>query len=173
MIVRYFEPQDFEEVMEIESEAFEEHNPFLYMNFYEMNNDCFLVADQNGYVTGFVAGYQTSENEGRVFSLAVRNGFRGFGIGTRLLEAINGIFNEKALRYASLEVRLSNKKAQRLYQKMGFIPCWIEHGYYSDGEDGLIMKKSLPPSINTSAGRRPARSFRHAGGSSLRIKNSI
>lgn len=173
MIVRYFEPQDFEEVMEIESQAFEEHNPFLYMNFYEMNNDCFLVADHNGHVTGFVAGYQMAENEGRIFSLAVREGYQGFGIGTRLLESITGIFNEKALRYASLEVRLSNNKAQGLYRKMEFIPCWIEHGYYSDGEDGLIMKKVLSPYRKTTVGQildKPSNPLRWPA---LKIKNSI
>jgi ribosomal-protein-alanine N-acetyltransferase len=26
---------------------------------------------------------------------------------------------------------------------MGFIPCWIEKEYYSDGEDGIIMKMKL------------------------------
>ncbi|WP_406656064.1 ribosomal protein S18-alanine N-acetyltransferase [Methanolobus sp. ZRKC2] len=149
MIVRHFEPQDFGKVLEIESEAFAEHNPFIYMNFYEMNNDCFLVAENNGYVTGFVAGYQMSESEGRIFSLAVRDGFRGFSIGTNLLNAINEIFKKRALRYASLEVRISNTKAQRLYRKMDFIPCWIEHGYYSDGEDAIIMKKVLSPDTKT------------------------
>ena len=26
---------------------------------------------------------------------------------------------------------------------MGFVPCWIEKGYYLDGEDGIIMKMKL------------------------------
>jgi ribosomal-protein-alanine N-acetyltransferase len=145
MIIRYFEPEDFTEVLEIESEAFAEHNPFIYMNFYEMNNECFFVAEEKGHIAGFVVGYQISAEEGRIFSLAVKERYRGYGIGTRLLETITGIFREKLLVFASLEVRLSNLEAQRLYQKIGFIPCWIQHGYYSDGEDGIIMKKRLCP----------------------------
>ncbi len=145
MIVRNFEPSDFEEVLEIESEAFSEHNPFLYMNFYEMNSEGFLVAEYNGYIVGFVVGYKLSDNEGRIFSLAVRDGFRSMGIGTMLMNAILPVFMTKFLHYASLEVRISNIRAQEFYKRMDFIPCWVEHGYYSDGEDGIIMKKRLTP----------------------------
>ncbi|TGC07225.1 ribosomal protein S18-alanine N-acetyltransferase [Methanolobus halotolerans] len=172
MIVRYFEPHDFEEVMQIESEAFEEHNPFIYMNFYEMNNDCFLVADYNGNITAFVAGYQMSENEGRIFSLAVKEDYRGIGIGTKLLEAITDIFKKKALRYASLEVRLSNNRAQGLYRKMDFIPCWIEHGYYSDGEDGIIMKKIISPYTKTTVEKVLSKQSRRVKWPALKV-NSI
>lgn len=145
MIVRNFEPSDFEEVLEIESEAFLEHNPFLYMHFYEMNSEGFLVAEYNGYIVGFVVGYKLSASEGRIFSLAVRDGFRSMGIGTKLMNAIIPFFVCKFLHYASLEVRITNVRAQKFYKRMEFIPCWIEHGYYSDGEDGLVMKKRLTP----------------------------
>ncbi len=145
VIIRYFEPSDFTEILEIESEAFSEHNPLLYMNFYEMNNDGFLVAEYNEYVIGFVVGYEIPSNEGRIFSLAVKEGFRSMGIGAKLIKAINRIFITRFLQYASLEVRLTNKRAQSLYKRMGFVPCWVQHGYYSDGEDGVVMKKRLTP----------------------------
>ncbi|WP_406660279.1 ribosomal protein S18-alanine N-acetyltransferase [Methanolobus sp. ZRKC3] len=152
MIIRKFEPEDFEGVLEIESVAFSEHNPFLYMNFYEMNNEGFLVAEEKGHVVGFVVGYKLSENEGRIFSLAVREGYQGYGIGTQLIKAIIGIFQGMFLKYSSLEVRVSNLGAQKLYNRMNFIPCWIEHGYYSDGEDGIIMKRQLLPLENSKSG---------------------
>jgi ribosomal-protein-alanine N-acetyltransferase len=145
MIIRKFEPTDFEGVLEIESVAFAEHNPFLYMNFYEMNNEGFLVAEEEDYVIGFVVGYKVSDDEGRIFSLAVREGYQGHGIGTQLIKAIVGVFQTKSLKHSSLEVRVSNIGAQKLYRRMDFISCWIEHGYYSDGEDGIIMKKQLLP----------------------------
>ncbi|WP_242492556.1 GNAT family N-acetyltransferase [Methanolobus psychrotolerans] len=143
--IRNFEPSDFEEVLEIEAEAFSEHNPFLYMNFYEMNSEGFFVAGYNDYIVGFVVGYELSTNEGRIFSLAVRDGFRSMGIGVRLMDAILSVFINKFLQYASLEVRVTNIRAQEFYKRMEFIPCWVEHGYYSDGEDGIIMKKRLTP----------------------------
>jgi ribosomal-protein-alanine N-acetyltransferase len=43
-------------------------------------------------------------------------------------------------REATLEVRLSNLPARKLYEKYGFRPVGIRPRYYSDnGEDALIM----------------------------------
>ena len=43
-------------------------------------------------------------------------------------------------REATLEVRLSNIAARRLYEKYGFRPVGLRPRYYSDdGEDALIM----------------------------------
>ncbi len=143
--VRRFEPSDFEQVLEIESEVFSEHNPFLYMNFYEMNNEGFLVAEYSGSIVGFIVGYELNRNEGRIFSFAVREGFRSMGIGSRLMDAILAVFMTKLLQFASLEVRITNFRAQSFYKRIHFIACWVQRGYYSDGEDGIIMKKRLTP----------------------------
>lgn len=141
--IRKFRNDDFEDVLCIESESFAEHNPFAYMHFYEMHGDMFLVAEYLDFIVGFIVGYRLNENEGRVFSLAVREEFQGKGIGAMLLDALFKEFYSNLLKYATLEVRANNIKARNLYLKMGFIPCWIEKEYYSDGEDGIIMKMKL------------------------------
>ncbi|MFP4655067.1 MAG: ribosomal protein S18-alanine N-acetyltransferase [Methanohalobium sp.] len=155
MILRYFEPEDFEDVLEIEMENFSEHNPFIYINFYEMNRDGFIVATNGNKIAGYVVGYQIYENEGRIFTLAVKKRHWGKGIGSELLNAILGIFHKNGLKYASLEVRKSNVRAQKLYSRMDFVPCWVEKGYYSDGEDGVIMKSYLQPSCNMNSKTHP------------------
>jgi len=44
------------------------------------------------------------------------------------------------VRYATLEVRLSNETAQKLYEKFGFEKVGFRKAYYSDNkEDALIM----------------------------------
>ena len=44
----------------------------------------------------------------------------------------------------TLEVRVSNKIAQRLYKKMGFEPSGIRPRYYTDNqEDAIIMWVTL------------------------------
>ncbi len=141
--IRNFKAGDFEDVLCIESESFAEHNPFAYIHFYEMHGNMFLVAEYLGSIVGFVVGYRMNEREGRVFSLAVREEFQGKGIGTMLLDALFKEFYSNLLKYATLEVRTNNIKAKGLYLKMGFVPCWIEKGYYLDGEDGIIMKMKL------------------------------
>lgn len=148
MILRYFEPEDFEDILEIEMETFSEHNPFIYINFYEMNKDGFIVATNGNKISGYIVGYQVYENEGRIFTLAVKKGYRSQGIGSELLNTILNLFHKKGIKYVSLEVRRSNFRAQKLYSSMNFVPCWIEKGYYSDGEDGIIMKTYLNPSFD-------------------------
>ncbi|AKB84081.1 ribosomal protein S18-alanine N-acetyltransferase [Methanococcoides methylutens] len=145
MIIRKFEPCDFEGVLNIEMEAFTEHNPFVYMNFYEMNNEGFFVASINNLIVGFVMGYQSDVNEGRIFSLAVKKEYQGMKIGSQLMATILNVFLQQGLRSATLEVRVSNHIARKLYSDLGFIECWVEQGYYSDGENGIIMKKQLSP----------------------------
>ncbi len=141
----HFAPEDFQEIIEIEKEAFSEHNSLLYMSFYEMARDGFLVAKQDGKIVGYVVGYRSAENEGHIFSVGVKEEYRGRGIGTELIYTICSIFLAKGLKYARLEVRNNNKKAQNLYKSIGFIPCWTEKKYYSDGEDGMVMKMHLHP----------------------------
>lgn len=145
MNIRRFVPDDFEHVLSIEQEAFSDHNPLVYINFYEMNINGFLVAVENNKIIGFVVGYQLNENEGRIFSLAVKDEYRSQGMGTKLIHAILDVFHKNLVQYASLEVRVSNIRAQKLYHKMGFVSCWIEKQYYFDGEDGIIMKMRTSP----------------------------
>jgi [ribosomal protein S18]-alanine N-acetyltransferase len=144
-MIRHFAPEDFQEIVEVEKEAFSEHDSLVYMNFYEMVGDGFLVAEQDGKVVGYVVGYRSAENEGHIFSVGVREEYRGRGIGTELIHMICGIFVANGLKYARLEVRNSNKKAQKLYRSIGFVPCWTEKKYYTDGEDGMVMKMHLHP----------------------------
>ena len=144
-MIRQFAPEDFQEIVEIEEEAFSEHNSLVYMNFYEMVGDGFLVAEREGKVVGYVVGYRSAENEGHIFSVGVKKEYRGRGIGTELIHAMCDIFVANGLKYARLEVRISNTGAQKLYRSIGFIPCWTEKKYYSDGEDGMVMKMHLHP----------------------------
>lgn len=79
-------------------------------------------------------------DEGHITTIAVAPAERGQGIGELLL---NGLIDQamdlKASRL-TLEVRISNESAQRLYLKYGFQPSGTRPRYYTDnGEDALIM----------------------------------
>ena len=61
-------------------------------------------------------------------------------IGERLLLAFLDLAVERQAHEATLEVRLSNLAARRLYEKYGFRPVGLRPRYYSDdNEDALIM----------------------------------
>ena len=60
----------------------------------------------------------------------IKKEYRSMGIGTELICAICDLFIANGLKYARLEVRNSNIRAQKLYRSIGFIPCWTEKKYY-------------------------------------------
>lgn len=142
-IIRSFQPQDFHEVVEIERSVFKEHDPYLYMELYESVSDGFLVAVDDSEIIGYAVGFISIPGKGKIFTLAVKEEYRGLGIGTALMDEVCATLKNKGAKEATLEVRLHNISAQQFYIKKGFIPTWIEKGYYSDGEDALVMKKEL------------------------------
>jgi len=79
-------------------------------------------------------------DEAHITTFAVHPGYRRRRIGERLLLALLDLAVDRHAREATLEVRLSNLPARRLYEKYGFRPVGIRPRYYSDdGEDALIM----------------------------------
>jgi ribosomal-protein-alanine N-acetyltransferase len=79
-------------------------------------------------------------DEAHVTTFAVHPRYRRRRIGERLLLALLDLSVDRHAREATLEVRLSNLAARRLYEKYGFRPVGIRPRYYSDnGEDALIM----------------------------------
>ena len=79
-------------------------------------------------------------DEAHVTTFAVHPAWRRRGIGERLLLAVLDTALGRHAREATLEVRLSNVAARRLYEKYGFRPVGLRPRYYTDnGEDALIM----------------------------------
>ncbi len=79
-------------------------------------------------------------DEAHVITFAVHPAWRRQQIGGRLLLAMLDIALDAGAREATLEVRLSNLPARRLYEKFGFRPVGLRPRYYNDnGEDALIM----------------------------------
>lgn len=61
-------------------------------------------------------------------------------IASHLLLAVLGEARRVGAQAATLEVRVANRGAQRLYAHFGFAPVGVRPGYYAEtGEDALIM----------------------------------
>ncbi len=79
-------------------------------------------------------------DEAHITTLAVMPSLRGQGIGELLLNGLIDQAIELQATRLTLEVRISNESAQRLYLKYGFEPSGTRPRYYTDnGEDALIM----------------------------------
>jgi len=99
----------------------------------------YIVARLDDVVIGF-AGLWLMVDEAHVTTFAVEPAWRRRTVGERLLVALLDIAMARGAREATLEVRLSNVAARRLYEKYGFRPVGLRPRYYSDnGEDALIM----------------------------------
>lgn len=99
----------------------------------------YLVALMGDAIVAY-GGIWLMVDEAHITTFAVHPRYRRRGIGERLLLALLDLARDRMAREATLEVRLSNLPARRLYEKYGFRPVGIRPRYYSDNnEDALIM----------------------------------
>lgn len=96
-----------------------------------------------------VAGYiitWTIYDEVHILNVAVHPEFRKMGLGERLLRDCISHSAASGLKYALLEVRVSNTGARSLYEKIGFRTIHVRRKYYSDtGEDAFVMMFEIKP----------------------------
>jgi ribosomal-protein-alanine N-acetyltransferase len=141
--IRRFQPSDFERVIGIEKEAFNEYNPILFMAAYETFPDGFLVVEKDGDVVGFLTTIATSMFDVKILSLAIDRRCQNKGFASMLMQSLFEVLRTKGVLKILLEVRLSNFRAQRLYLSLGFNLVKVISSYYQDGEDAYLMEKML------------------------------
>ncbi|MDO5145132.1 MAG: ribosomal protein S18-alanine N-acetyltransferase [bacterium] len=108
----------------------------------------YLVAEAGGEVIGY-AGAWLILDESHITNVAIREDMRGLGLGRKLMQELLQYLSNLGAAYATLEVRVSNERAQRLYQSLGFIPVGRRKQYYEDNrEDALLMVCDHLPSAN-------------------------
>ena len=86
-----------------------------------------------------------------VMNIAVAPDFRRRGIAQTLLERVFEVTSSDQRRGYTLEVRVSNEDAIRLYRRLGFEPRGVRRAYYTDNrEDALIMWRDAAPAEKVS-----------------------
>ena len=102
--------------------------------------------DLAGYVGIWLQGDQAHITE-----IAVREELRGRGIGELLIIGTLRVAYEQGLAEVTLEARVSNFVAQRLYDKYGFNEAGIRKNYYADNREDAVIMTTDP--IHTAAYR--------------------
>ncbi len=141
MMIDAMRLEDLEQVQRIELASFSTPWPSnAYRSELETNRlASYLVARIDGRIVGY-GGMWLMVDEAHITTFAIHPGWRRQGIGERLLLAFLDLARDRHAREATLEVRLSNLPARRLYEKYGFRPVGLRPRYYSDNnEDALIM----------------------------------
>lgn len=82
-------------------------------------------------------------DELHVLNLATLPSARRRGYAERLMSEATDYARRHGASVLTLEVRASNQTAIALYQKLEFLPIGVRRKYYSDGEDALVMMRSL------------------------------
>lgn len=104
----------------------------------------YIVAKDGETVMGY-GGMWHVVTEGHITNIAVKSEYRQRGIGRMILDALIQIALEREMIGLTLEVRMNNAPAMRLYASRGFKPEGIRKNYYTDTkEDAVIMWKYLP-----------------------------
>ncbi|HEY9761996.1 MAG TPA: ribosomal protein S18-alanine N-acetyltransferase [Trichocoleus sp.] len=81
-------------------------------------------------------------DEAHITLLGIDPLYQGQGLGQWLLLHLLIDAHQRQLHHATLEVRVSNLPAHKLYQKFGFQLVGRRRRYYSDGEDALLLWRS-------------------------------
>jgi ribosomal-protein-alanine N-acetyltransferase len=105
----------------------------------ESRNRCYLVARIDRQVVGY-GGLICYGEEAHITNVAVDPELQRRKIGMRLLNDLILAAVGMGADAVSLEVRVTNWGAQRLYGRFGFHPVGVRKNYYQEiGEDALIM----------------------------------
>lgn len=119
----------------------------------------YLVVRADQVVVAY-GGIWMMVDEAHVTTFAVDPRWRRRGVGEYLILSLLDLALARRAREATLEVRVSNVAARRLYEKYGFRPVGLRPRYYSDdGEDALIMTTDAldgPAMLDRLARRRAA-----------------
>ncbi|MFQ5513384.1 MAG: GNAT family N-acetyltransferase [Myxococcota bacterium] len=97
-----------------------------------------VVRGPAGQVIGYVLGGRLGDAV-EILSLAVDPPFRRLGLGRRLLGCYLSLLRAEGVRRVELEVRRSNRVAQRLYRELGLVREGERPRYYAGGESALLF----------------------------------
>ena len=103
------------------------------------------------HLAGYV-GIWLQAGQAHITEIAVRESLRGQGIGELLLIGTVRVAYEQGMDEVTLEARVSNFIAQRLYDKYGFNEAGIRKNYYADNREDAVIMTTDP--IHTGAYRQ-------------------
>ena len=143
--IRPVRQDDIERVSILEQASFNDPYPSYFLSELARDNpDTFLVLTLNNVIVGYGI-IDHWEDHDHLITIAVHPDSRRKGFGEAILvELEKGASKERLLK---LEVRESNVAALHLYSKRGFTKIGFAEGYYSDGEDAIVMEKGPPKQL--------------------------
>ncbi|MGL9728760.1 ribosomal protein S18-alanine N-acetyltransferase [Enterococcus sp. DIV0756] len=147
-LLRRIIDQDIKELIALERDVYFGETPWTKSAFLsEIHSPiphlyiCMVTKQEE--IAGFI-GSRLIGNDTHITNIAVATAFQNRGIGRLLIDEVEKFAIMNDCETLSLEVRLSNTDAQRLYRRLGFSARNIRKNYYTENnEDALDMIKRL------------------------------
>jgi len=147
-LLRAMQEKDIPQIIEIEKESFPTPWSAYAFKCELADNDfahyiVITIEDNQDLVLGY-GGMWLIIDEAHITNIAIASQYRGKKLGDLLMNGLEALAMQKGALRMTLEVRVSNEKAQNLYKNRGFIPSGIRPNYYvAENEDALIMWKEF------------------------------
>lgn len=145
IVIRKMEKKDVPQVLQVEKASFT--TPWTTEIFYHELMDnlhaYYYVVEIDGEVIGY-SGMWVVIDEAQITNIAILPEYRGKKIGEKLFGHMMMTAIRLGAARLSLEVRVTNIVAQKMYRKFGLTPGGIRKSYYTDNqEDALVMWVNL------------------------------
>jgi ribosomal-protein-alanine N-acetyltransferase len=132
---------DLDQVLEIERASFP--TPWtedIFLNEIRLNQFAtYYVIENERKVIGY-CGLWLIIDEAQITNIAILPNYRGKKYGQMLFQYVLNQAIVQGAEKLSLEVRVSNDAAKKMYEKFGLAPGGIRKSYYSDNnEDAIVM----------------------------------
>ena len=104
-------------------------------------HDCRIYQNATGEAVGFTV-VQTILDEAHLLNICIAKAHQGKGFGRIALESVLSQAQQQSMTTVLLEVRADNRRAQQLYQTIGFNEMAVRQGYYpakKGREDAILM----------------------------------
>lgn len=142
-MIRKAEVKDIFYIVKLEKKVFNQSlgEQFLLQELIDNPFSYYFVYEKGHEVVGYI-GFRVYENQAEMMNFAILPDHQNEGLGTELLNYTTNLLIDLKVKMMTLEVRKSNKKAQHIYEKLGFKVSHVRKKYY-DNEDGYVCIKEV------------------------------
>ena len=148
-------PEDAARIFEVEKAAYDGESPWakdvLEKDVSHNPAAIYIVLEVEEEIVGFIGARTTEGTDLHITNVAVLHDYRFLNVATLLLKALEKIARALDKKEITLEARVSNTKAIKLYRKNGYEVVGTKENYYTpENEDAVEMLYALPPKTPSS-----------------------
>ncbi len=144
--IREFRREDFETLWRIDGECFAPGIAYSRQElayYIARGNSFTLVAESKRGIVGFLVGDYDRRRVGHITTIDVLAPARRAGLGAELMRLAEERLRRVGCESVKLETAVDNVAAISFYQRLGYSIVRTLPRYYSNGVDGLLLRKQL------------------------------